>query len=104
MCYGKKLKVKMDMDVEGFFMELKKNVKLKRVNSYIRFISLYDKEELEQAKKVFDRKCKKCGYTNRVINKSGKIPCKNCGTYVFISDEEEFKYRIKEELWKKKVI
>jgi len=83
-------------------MEQKKSVRLKRKNSYFNYIPLYDKYLLEEKLKIRDRKCKRCGYTNRIRNKDDKIPCKNCGYYVFISDEEEFIYRLKEELWKVK--
>ena len=30
------------------------------------------------------------------MTRSGKIPCKHCGKYVFLSDREEFKYRLGE--------
>lgn len=58
--------------------------------------TLADNFKFEEEKKKYDRKCKVCGYTNRVLSKYGKIPCKNCGNYVFSSDKEEFKYRMKE--------
>lgn len=65
-------------------------------NKSIKMIALNDKVKYEEKKKLFDRKCKRCGYTNRILNKYKKIPCKNCGYYVFLNEKEEFKYRIKE--------
>ena len=52
---------------------------------------------LELSKKVFDRKCKHCGYTNRVMSHFHREPCKHCGNYVFLSEKDEFCYRIKEQ-------
>lgn len=53
---------------------------------------------MEEQKKRFDRKCKYCGYTNRVMNHFKREPCKHCGRYVFLNDKDEFIYRIKEKL------
>ena len=48
-------------------------------------------------------KCKKCGCTKLFTNGQMKLICHNCGNYIFKNDEEEFKYRVKEQLLKKKV-
>lgn len=50
------------------------------------------KVEVEERK--FDRKCKYCGWTNRILNKYHRIPCKNCGNMVFLSKKDEFVYRL----------
>lgn len=52
--------------------------------------------KLEISKKKFDRKCKHCGYTNRILNHYNREICKHCGNYVFLDDRDEFIYRIKE--------
>ena len=64
----------------------------------VKTIRLDDNVRYEEEKKKFDRKCKCCGYTNRILNKYKKIPCKHCGNYVFLNDYEEFKYRVMEKI------
>lgn len=55
----------------------------------------FDIDKIEEAKKKsFDIKCKRCGYTNRIL--SDKRPCKNCGYFVFRDEKSEFLYRLKE--------
>ena len=55
-----------------------------------------NEDKLEMMKKKFDRKCKRCGYTNRVLNKYKRELCKHCGYYVFLDEFDEFKFRLKE--------
>lgn len=68
----------------------------KRINGN----TLDDKIKYEQEKKKYDRKCKHCGYTNRIINRYNKVICKHCGRYVFLNDIDEFKFRIGERIEK----
>lgn len=65
------------------------------VKRYIKSIPRYENYEMEQAKRKFDVKCKNCGWTNRIINKYNRIPCKHCGTYVFLTPKDEFMYKMK---------
>lgn len=43
-------------------------------------------------------KCKRCGCTRSVRAADNKNVCCNCGYYIFRSDKDEFKYRMKERL------
>ena len=43
-------------------------------------------------------RCKKCGCTRLILGNYKRLICKNCGSYVFKNDREEFKYRVKERL------
>lgn len=49
----------------------------------------------KKKRKKFDRKCKYCGWTNRVISKYKRVPCKHCGHYVFLTPYDEFMYKMK---------
>lgn len=69
-----------------------------QVKRYFKTIPRYENIEFEEEKKKYDRKCKYCGWTNRVLSRYGKIPCKHCGHYVFLNSLDEFKYRIREKL------
>ena len=69
-------------------MKLKYNIKRQ-----IKSIPLYDKNKLEEEKLKYDRKCKHCGWRNRIINRNNFVVCKNCKNLVFLSDYDEFKYR-----------
>lgn len=44
--------------------------------------------------------CPTCGHSI-MLGRKNKIICTHCGKYVFKTKEEEFKYRIKEQLNKK---
>lgn len=51
-------------------------------------------------KQLFDLRCPRCGWTNRLcysskINKTKRI-CKHCGYYIFKDKKEEYNYRLKE--------
>ena len=74
-------------------MQVKGNCK-----THIKPFYEYETEKMEECKKSYDRKCPHCGYTNRIMNKYRRIPCKNCGTYVFLDKKEEFIYRVREHL------
>lgn len=63
--------------------------------NFKKYLTQYENYEWEEIKKKYDRICKHCGYTNRIINKKNKVICKHCGNYVFLDPKEEFKYRIK---------
>ena len=45
-------------------------------------------------------RCKKCGWGRYFIGKNTRLVCKNCGSYIFKNDREEFKYRMKERIIK----
>lgn len=44
----------------------------------------------------------KCGHTVYIANKSGIAICSHCKNLVFKDKETEFKYRIKEKLYREK--
>lgn len=44
--------------------------------------------------------CKKCGRKEIITRNQEKALCTHCGYYIFRSDLDEFKYRMKEELRK----
>lgn len=60
---------------------------------------------LSLAKAKYKRWCKNCGLYAAVflpIEHKTKKVCRSCGKYIFVSDEEEFKERLKEKLWRRK--
>lgn len=50
--------------------------------------------KLEVEKKKYDRICSYCGWTNRVINRYNRIPCKNCGNMIYLNKIDEFKHKL----------
>lgn len=50
--------------------------------------------KLEIEKKKFRRICKYCGWTNLILNKYNRIPCKNCGNMIYLTNKDEMKYKI----------
>ena len=54
--------------------------------------------KIEMDKKKFDRKCKHCGYRNRILSKYKREICKRCGRFVFLNDFDEFEFRITERM------
>ncbi len=55
----------------------------------------YDDEYLS----LITRKCK-CGHSVAVKSRYRREICSNCGRYVFLTKEDEFKYRMKRKLIK----
>lgn len=55
-------------------------------------------EILEYSRVVSEHKskCKRCGCTKLLTPQVPKAICHNCGNYVFLNDQEEFRYRLKE--------
>ena len=66
-----------------------------QLKRYIKTIPRYENYEYEEEKKKYDRKCKYCGWTNRVLSKNKRVPCKNFGRYVFLTPKDEFIYKMK---------
>lgn len=56
-----------------------------------------DLSKLMAARRSIRVRCKKCGW-GRMFLKHKRLICKNCGSYVFKNDREEFRYRVKERL------
>lgn len=46
-------------------------------------------------------KCKHCGHSIVITNKINRVICTWCGNYVFKTDKDEFKFRVKEKIKKK---
>jgi ribosomal protein S27E len=60
-----------------------------------------DWEEIQKqliARRQLRVRCKKCGWGRIFVGGYTRLICKNCGSYVFKNDKEEFKYRVKERL------
>ena len=55
----------------------------------------YDDEYLAQ----ITRRCK-CGHSVQITNRHRREICSNCGRYVFLTKEDEFKFRMKRMLIK----
>lgn len=62
------------------------------------------KEILDYSKVVSEAKtkCKICGCTKLLTPKMPKAICHNCGNYIFLNKQEEFKHRLKEAEVKRK--
>lgn len=48
------------------------------------------------------RKCKHCGHTQQVHHLLDKVICRWCHNYIFRSEVDEFKYRLKQNQIKEK--
>lgn len=60
----------------------------------------YDEQlKLEEENK---RVCKYCGYTMMIPSYKKKIECVNCRHFVFRDAKDEFEYRMKEQMNKRK--
>ena len=46
--------------------------------------------------------CSNCGHST-LLGNADKVICSNCGFYVFKNKEVEFKYRLNEQLYKRKL-
>lgn len=55
-------------------------------------------KDIENYSKISEikSKCKNCGCTKLLSHQITKAICHNCGHYVFLNDQEEFKFRLLE--------
>lgn len=62
------------------------------------------KDIIEDYSKISEikTKCKVCKCTKLLSPQRPKAICHNCGNYVFLNEQEEFKYRLKEAQLKEK--
>lgn len=47
----------------------------------------------DMQKKQYEVVCK-CGWKNTVVNRYNRAICKNCGNYVFLRKQDEFKDKL----------
>ena len=53
-------------------------------------------------RQLLKRKCKHCGHTQPIHHLLSKVVCDWCNHYIFRSELDEFKYRLKESQIKEK--
>lgn len=64
------------------------------------------KDDLEYKKYMESRQkhkyvCKHCGHKQLITNQMKKTVCDWCGNYIFKNEQDEFKFRIQEQLKKR---
>lgn len=64
-------------------------------------LKIAEVDKYAQAMQPHRRKCK-CGHTVIIAPNLGKKLCSACGNYVFVSQKEEFAYRLKEQMNKRR--
>ena len=66
------------------------------MNNWIK--SKQDESRLEDIRRKYKFKCNRCGWFNVIypFEKRDKKVCKNCGHYVYINKQAEFKDKLKE--------
>ena len=66
------------------------------------FKSTNETEKYANAMQKQHKYCKNCGHTVTIIYGIDKVECGYCHKYVFKDDKTEFKFRVKEEMNRKK--
>lgn len=61
--------------------------------SYLTTKEIRKKEQVAADNSV---KCKHCGHTILILNKTGRVVCDWCGYLVFRTPKDEFEFRVKE--------
>ena len=69
---------------------------------YKRTVKLKDIQKLQDSATENRVLCSNCGHS-MLLGGNDKMICYNCGVYVFKDKETEFKYRLNEQLYRKKL-